>query len=106
MNESDVVSRDDPVFVRSVLTKSVRHALEFLALDGPLTEPNFARYAAHQQNRLNCSRYSELGNAREPVAARVADNRVVANLNPSMARQLFLFARYRKAKSAGDAAPA
>jgi hypothetical protein len=106
MNKSDVVLRDDPVSVRSILTKGVRYAVEVLALDGLVVEPNYARYAAHRKTRLNGSRYSELGNARETVAAPVANNRVVADLDPGMTRQFFVFARYRKAKSAGDAAPA
>jgi hypothetical protein len=106
MNKSDAVLRDEAVFVRSVLTKGVRYALEFLALDGPSIEPNYARYAAHRQNRLNGSRYSEFGNAREPVAARVTDYCAVTDLDPGMSCQLFLFARYRKAKPAGDTATA
>ena len=55
---------------------------------------------------LNGSRCSKLGNARKSVAAGVADDRVVIDLDPGMTGQLLLLACHRKAKSAGDAAPA
>jgi hypothetical protein len=50
VNKSDIVLRNDPVFVRPVLVKSVRHALEFLAPDDRVVETNYAGYAAHRQN--------------------------------------------------------
>jgi hypothetical protein len=55
---------------------------------------------------LHGSRCSELGNACKLVTARVTDDRVVVDLDPGMTGQLLLLARYRKTKSADDAAPA
>ena len=49
---------------------------------------------------------SELGNARKSVAARITDDRVVVDLDPGMTGQFLLLACHRKAKPAGDAAPA
>ena len=53
-----------------------------------------------------CPGYSELGNACKSFATRVTDDLVVVDLDPGMTGQLLLLARYRKAKSVADAAPA
>jgi len=50
VSKSDVVLRDYPVFVRSVLMKSVRYALKFPARHASSVKTNYAGYAAHQQN--------------------------------------------------------
>jgi hypothetical protein len=47
VNKPDVVLRDNTVFVRPILMKGVRHALELLAPDAPVIKTNYAGYAAH-----------------------------------------------------------
>jgi hypothetical protein len=50
VNKSDVALRDDTVFVRPILMKGVRHALELLAPDAPVVKTDYAGYAAHRRN--------------------------------------------------------
>jgi hypothetical protein len=50
MNKSDIVLRDYPVFVRSILTKGVRYALKLPARDASSIQTNYAGYAAHRKN--------------------------------------------------------
>ena len=50
VNKSDVALRDDTVFVRPILMKGARHALELLAPDAPVVKTDYAGYAAHLRN--------------------------------------------------------
>jgi hypothetical protein len=49
VNKSDIILRDDAVFVRPILMKGVRHALEFLAPDAPVVKTDYTGYAAHRR---------------------------------------------------------
>ena len=50
VNKSDIVLRDDIVFVRTISTKGVRHALELLAPDAFVIKTDYAGDAAHRTN--------------------------------------------------------
>jgi hypothetical protein len=48
VNKPDIALRDDIVFVRPILMKSVRHAIELLAPDAPVVKTDYAGYPAHR----------------------------------------------------------
>src|SRR5262245_56931842 len=50
VNKPDVLLSDEPVFVRSILMKGVRHTLKLPARDASSIQTNYAGYAAHRRN--------------------------------------------------------